>query len=238
MGDEERARVTRIGQSVPELLAELVVTGGRATVLTRGGRDLSGKVVHVDNDVVWLREEGELVLAVRAEEVIGLRVLHSEAFVRPPSPRSEAATLTDEPPAAPKRRRRRLSRPTLAPMDEVLGTGHEPEEQATLDPAAVEAGWREHLGRPLSLLIDVQPGSEAEAADLRSVLGQLVPAIRTVRGALLEHIDRVIVSATEEPGAERVESDLWIGVNLGAGRDGRWASAKGMGAAIEAALQS
>ena len=253
MTDDSNGSGGVIGQTVPELLQGLSALGAsdaEVTLLLRGGSSAAGAVAHADSEVVWLREEGMSLLAVRAAEILAVRVsaarMPAGRVAASPSKavRGDAVTLQEEePPAPPRRRKRRYARDTLTPAEDAtqvmaLTPAVEPPPAPSLDPAMVESQWQVDLGRSLSLVLEVSPRSDEEAASLHNVMAHLGPAVSSVRRSLLGVVERVIVAATEEPGAERVEGDLWIGVNLSAGRRGRWSSARSMGAAIEAALQS
>lgn len=235
-----------LGAQVPELLRGLV--SGAAfdvVVLLRGGGRLEGRVAHADAEVVWLRA-GERAMAVRAAEIQAVE-LPASALGRPepvaaeppsnpaptpvPTPsRATAETLPMEQPAPVRRRAAAASNP---PRTRPSHGGEGP-----VEPIRVQAAWLRHLQRPVDLVLDLRPADAAEQKQLDRVLSHLAPAVLEVRRNLLDVVERVIVSHTEQPGIDRVEGDLWVGVNLPAGRAGRWTSTSSMVEALEAALQS
>lgn len=218
-----------IGQQVPELLQGLVGDEHRVvTLLLRGGTRLEGFVVHADPHVVWIRSKSQAV-AVAAEEVQAVVLPASALKVPAPTPsRAEAPTLPAEQPAPVRRRQKASNPPRTRPSH---GDG-------PVEPIRVQAAWLRHLERPVDLVLDLRPADDAEQKQLDRVLSHLAPAVLEVRRNLLDVVERVIVSHTEQPGIDRVEGDLWVGVNLPAGRSGRWSSTASLVEALEAALQS
>jgi len=203
-------------RTVAELLDTLVQARKWAddvptvTLLLTSGKGVTGEVLSSDAGTTVVAEKDSLV-TIASAAILGVRV-HGAA---------DAVEV--------------LSGGTveLKPAEEAPSRAH-----LRRDVAALESRWAKELPGELSLSLDAPTDTEARRISLRRLLVDLEAAVASVGAPFVDAVDRIVISHADAPGAERVERDLWLSVDLDSGRLGRWDDVDALAASLRSAIQS
>jgi len=202
-------------RTVPQLLTTLVEARRWApelpavTLLLASGKGVTGEVLRYD-DAVTVVAEADALVTVSSAAILGVRVHGAADAVEVLSGGTVELKAADEAPTVAHLRR---------------------------DVAALESRWADELPGELSLSLDATIDTEARRLSLQRLLVDLEAAVAAIGAPFVHAVDRIVISQGPAPGAERVERDLWLSVDLDHGRIGRWEDSGALAESLRSAMR-